>query len=431
MCLLRRFFYLRRGVGQGVRLLQLTGLFLLSLFQGLPTAANAQDGVSLSKPLHARWEYATPQTANLTPAAHQESVYLPLTGGALVSLRASDGDLNWRTELGGEISASPLADERGVYLATETNHAPNDAPPRVTGALRALGRQSGVTLWMRTLPAPIRGGIVSNRTTIFGGASDGRFYALHKQTGEIAWVIQLGSPFLSHPVLHENRLYAGAEDGTLLALDVSSGRIHWRYRTRGPLRTPVAVAPQTVFVGSSDGFGYALSESDGRLRWRVRTGAGVQSVVQTGRGLLVVSLDNFVYLFSFRRGERLWKRQLAGRTAARPLALEDTALFAPLAGDECVVLDLHDGKKVNSLPVGEDNNTAASPVISGGLILVTTRKGLVAFAGPNDEKVEGSAAEPARRRSAQGAGRRLGPGRAGGAGEQLSGARGGDPVADG
>lgn len=358
-------------------------LFLLALwaFPWLPPGVGAQASITLSRPLHTQWQYPTQETVNLTPAVTPEGVFLPLTGGALVSLRASDGKLNWRAEMGGEISASPLADERGVYIASETGVPSGGATaPRATGALRALGRQSGVTLWMRTLQSPIRGALVSNETILFGGASDGRVYAVRKQTGEVIWAVQYNSPFLAHPALRDNRLYIGAEDGTLLALDAGTGRTLWRYRTRGPIRGPLAVANQTVYVGSADAYSYALKESDGRLRWRARAGAGVQSVITTARGLLVVSLDNFVYHLSFRRGERFWKRQLAGRTAARPLALDGSALFAPLAGDECVILDLRDGKKVNSVPVGEDNNTAASPVLAGNLLLLTTRKGLLAFA---------------------------------------------------
>ena len=99
-------------------------------------------------------------------------------------------------------------------------------------------------------------------------------------------------------------------------------------------------------------------------------------------GLLVASLDNFVYLLSLNRGDRLWKRQLAGRLAAEPLTTNDGALFTPLSGDTGVVLDLRDGKQLNSLPIGEDNSTTASPIVAGSMLFVTTRRGLLAFSRP-------------------------------------------------
>jgi hypothetical protein len=44
-----------------------------------------------------------------------------------------------------------------------------------------------------------------------------------------------------------------------------------------------------------------------------------------------------------------------------------------------VVLSLQDGRKINSVYVGEDNNSEADPLVSGGLLLLTTRKGVIAF----------------------------------------------------
>ncbi len=339
----------------------------------------AQDRFSLSKPLKLKWKFETAETLNFAPAAAQNNVYLPLGGGRIISLRLDDGELNWKADLGGYVSAAPDADESGVFVATETPSLPGSKYLQATGALRALGRLSGVGLWMRTLPAPLRGSLVSNDQTLFGGAADGRMYAIKKQTGEIVWVKQFTSPFGSAPVLHENLLFVCDEEGQVLALEQSSGRTVWRYRTRKMLRASPSVSGAFVFLGSADGNVYALETVTGRVRWRARTGAAVQAVQLAGRCLLTTSLDNFVYCLSPQRGTRLWKRQLAGRIVARPLVTEQDVLLSPLAGDETVVLDLQDGKKTNSIPTGEDNNTGASPVLSGNTLLLTTRRGLEAY----------------------------------------------------
>lgn len=356
------------------------------------SAAGRAKGLALSEPLTVRWQYRTERTVNLTPAAEDERVYLPLTAGTLLSLQTESGQLLWKEETGGEFSASPLADEQGVYVATEIGATGESHFPRATGALRALGRKSGITRWMRTLQSPLRGSLAAGEKMLFGGGSDGRVYAFGKERGEIIWMAQFRAPFASQPVLSGGRLYIGSEDGNLYALEQETGRVLWRYQTRGAVRGPVAVAEQTIYFGSADSYVYALRETDGRLKWRARTGAEVQAVAYTPSGLLVASLDNFVYFLSLRRGGRLWKRQLAGRIASQPLASAEAALFAPLAGDACVVLDLKDGKQVNNLPVGEGNNMAASPVVSGEVLLVTTRQGLVAFGGPANSGRNGAPA---------------------------------------
>lgn len=369
-------------------------IYLLALIL-IPFSSRAIEGhFSLSLPLKIRWEFETDRTINLTPATEGNTVYLPLTAGRLLSLNVPDGRLLWKEEMGGEFSAAPLADEGRVYVASESGTTEGRHLPRAKGAIRALANKSGVTLWMRTLQSPLRGSLASNQTTLFGGAADGRVYAFRKTTGEIVWSTQLDTTLAAHPVVNNGRLYIGGGNGVLYTLDQETGKAAWRYRTQGAIRGPVSVAEQTVFFGSADSRVYALREFDGRLRWRSRTGAEVQAVTHTPRGLIVASLDNFVYLLSTRRGDRLWKRQLAGRIASQPLVTEEGALLTPLSGDAGVVLDLRDGKFMNNLPVGEGNNTAASPVLAGRRLLLTTRRGLIAYAPSDAESDVKSQTQP-------------------------------------
>src|SRR5215211_773525 len=101
--------------------------------------AQASTDVLLSQPLTVRWRYESTVTLNLTPAFDNERIYLPLAGGVIVALKAKDGQLYWRAEMGGELSASPVADENAIYVASETIGQPNAS----AGALRALGREGG------------------------------------------------------------------------------------------------------------------------------------------------------------------------------------------------------------------------------------------------------------------------------------------------
>ncbi|HEX9422297.1 MAG TPA: PQQ-binding-like beta-propeller repeat protein [Pyrinomonadaceae bacterium] len=336
--------------------------------------------VDLSQPLTINWRYVSNLTLNLTPAADDQRVYLPLAGGTLVSLSAAGGQLNWRSEMGGELSASPVADQRGVYVASETGKSESGAR-RATGALRALGREGGVTLWMRTLALPLRGVLALGNGKLFAGGSDGKIYAFDSRNGEARWTYDYGASFNSQPVLSDSRLYIGSEDGNLLALDESTGKLLWHYRTRGAVRGPVANGADIVYFGSGDGYVYAVNANSGHLIWRKRTGAGVQAVVRAGDELLVASLDNFVYKFSLS-GARVWKRRLSGRISSQPLITHGAALFMPLSSSAAVVLESRDGRQVNLLPVGEEITTSASPIAVGDVVLLTTEHGLLAFTQP-------------------------------------------------
>jgi len=337
--------------------------------------------VSLSQPLTVRWRYPSSGTLNLTPATDNQRIYLPLAGGLIVSLNVSDGHLYWKSEVGGELSAAPAADDKAVYVASETTAAEAEHRP-ATGALRAVGREAGVTLWLKNLPVPIQGSLAMSDKKIFAGTSNGGFYSFDKSTGDVDWLVQIGSALNCTPSVVRHGVYIGSEDGGLIALDEATGKMRWRFSTHGPVRGPVAVIDEMVYFGSGDGYVYAVGEADGRLHWKTRTGAGVQAVKNVPRGLLVASLDNFVYLLDFQRGQRVWKKQLPGRISAQPVTAADGALFTPLAGAAGVVLALRDGKQVNSLSTGDAINTAASPLIVEDMVLLTTDQGLLAFSQP-------------------------------------------------
>lgn len=353
-------------------------LLFVVAFQGGVAYANVD--VVLSEPLTVRWRYESSVTLNLTPAFDTEKIYLPLAGGVIVALKAKDGQLFWRAEIGGELSASPAADESAIYVASEILDG-GGTPGRSSGALRALGRDGGVTLWLTPLVSPLRGAITLSGEKLFAGGSDGRAYAFDKHTGGVYWSIPCSSQFSGEPTASNGRVYFGSEDGTLLALEEATGKLLWRHKTKGPIRGPVAVSEGTVFFGSGDGYVYAVHADNGRLSWRKRTGAGVEAVLLTGDTLLVASLDNFAYLLNLK-GSMLWKRLLPGRISAQPLAVHEAALFTPLSSSTAIVLALKDGKQVNALPTGEEMTSSANPIVVGDAVFVTTEHGLVAFARP-------------------------------------------------
>src|ERR1700687_3018824 len=199
----------------------------------------AQAQIALSQPLVVKWRYESDRTTNLTPASDKNTVYLPLAEGVLIALNSADGKLIWKAETGGEFSASPAADERSVFVPTQYAETKQG---RVHGTLRALSKSTGVTLWMRTLPAPLAGSLVAGPSALFAGSADGRVYAFDKRTGLTLWINQYGEEFSSQPALAGHFVYLGSEGGTLLALDQATGALVWQYRARARIPGPIAIA---------------------------------------------------------------------------------------------------------------------------------------------------------------------------------------------
>ena len=362
----------------------LCSLLVLGLFVAV---AGAEDGpVSLSRPLVVRWSYDTRQLTSQTPAAFADVLYVPLTGGVVAAVRPQDGQLLWRSETGGEFSASPAADERGVYVGSELSAEGRDASSMYTkGVVRALSRTSGVALWTRTVPNPLEGALVVGDGLLLGASADGRIYALDKMTGAPAWIIKTEHSFRTAPSMAEGGLILASADGYLLVVAPKTGTIVRRYQTGSAQAAPFSAAGKTIYTGSPDGYVTALRDAGGRLEtiWRRRAGTSVQSLTSTPAGLLVASRDNFVYFLSHRNGDRLWKKQMPGRVVGAPVVSADSALFALLGGEVCVALSLADGKQVNTLALGEGNSASTPPQLVGPLVIVPTRNGLIAFA-PSD-----------------------------------------------
>jgi outer membrane protein assembly factor BamB len=351
----------------------------LSFYAVSPRASAASEsGPSLSRPLKPAWSFSSDEMLGLSPALYGQSLYAPLAGGKIVSIGLPDGNLRWKTDVGGEISATPAADEEGIYVATEVSTNPRVRGAKARGFLRLLSPESGVTVWVRQLEAPVRGSLAVSDGVLYAASREGCLYAVEGKTGEIKWVHQNGSPFNSQPLAAGDLILIADEMGNVLALERSAGQLLWSYRTRPPLRSQPVVRDAIVYIGANEGV-HALDLMTGKLLWRARTGGGVLGLVGDESGVVATALDNFVYKYSAADGKKLWKRRLSGRVTARPLVTPDGVLVSPLSGDEALILSPANGKKINSIEVGEDGNTAASPLLSGGLVVLSTRSGLFAY----------------------------------------------------
>lgn len=341
---------------------------------------------SLIRPLTVEWKSTFSDLSHSSPINFLDTVYQARANGDMFALQADSGRLIWRSEVGGQISIPPIADAGALYVASASAPVHTSSHPNSSaGVVRALGRLSGLTIWVRQTPSPFRGSIELNEKALFGGTADGRLYAFEKETGELIWgPQQLLSP-VSQLVLCNNRLIVGLESGFLLWLEQETGRTIWRYRTPTSPAAVAAFPSGIIFFGSTDGKLYAVAESAGGIRrlWHKRAGTGVQTISLSETGLLVTTSDNFVLFFSPKTGKRIWKRQLPGRLAGQPLVTSEGALFALVGEDACIALSLRDGRQINTIPLGEDNEVVAAPALAQQTLLIPTRKGLLAFKESN------------------------------------------------
>lgn len=357
-------------------------VILLLLGLGLTAPAQAMRP-TLEQPLTVRWRYASDATINLTPAVRDERIYLPLARGELLALDAANGGLLWKNDTGGEISCTPETDNTAVFVAAATGelsaaHGLPETAPK--GSIRAVSRTTGLTLWTRSLPTPLYGLLVANEQAVFGVAANGAIYALAKTTGEMLWTSQLPATLTSDLTISQQRLYIGSKEGWLMALDAATGRLQWKVQLRGVVRGHIWAASGTVYAATDSGQIVALNETGGGLRWEAQAGPSVQALAVNETGVYAASFDNSLYVLNLAKGKRLWRKQLGSRVAGAPLAVPEGVLLTSMIGNVATVLHPRDGKIVNTINLEDDGSTAAAPVFVRDVILITGRKGLLAFA---------------------------------------------------
>ncbi len=361
-------------------LLSVATAFAAVLPLARPPAVGAQH-LLLDRPLTLRWSYPSEAISSVAPLEGVDAIYLPLVGGEIVSLRKSDGQLIWKTEVGGDVLLTPPSDAERLYVASRAQNGDGLSKEPVF-FLRSISRSSGVILWFDTLPGRIQHAYQSLSPPGLVATLDDIALGVEKKSGAVKWSAQLPARIAAPPVFYGNRLYLPLINGELFILKIEDGKPFRRYRTRGQAVSLSLAEDGMIYSATSDGYVSSLTEMEGSLTpvWRKRVGGEIQSMNLAADGLLIVSSDSSVTFIKRQNGKRLWKRRLPDRLATQPVLHEGYALFAPLAEDTCVVLSLRDGRQVNTINLGANNSVVAPPVVADDYLLIPTKTGLLAFA---------------------------------------------------
>ncbi|MFB6309293.1 MAG: PQQ-binding-like beta-propeller repeat protein, partial [Haloarculaceae archaeon] len=223
-----------------------SGYLYGALFFGIPTplvARNAETG-------ELAWKQQVDGPTMHQPTIHENTLYASVFRAEDTNVKKSavhaidlvSGDERWSTRLDdGRYVSSPAVDGDGVYVAdAETD----------TGAVRALSREGGESVWRKTFTAVQKSGDVDPV------AADGRVYvpgrrllALDAATGEVVWSNDDSRVRFATSVERDGDRLLVTTD-TLVTVDPASGKIVEAVDTPDGIRNAVA-GPDRVF-GSDD-----------------------------------------------------------------------------------------------------------------------------------------------------------------------------------
>ena len=231
------------------------------------------------------------------PLADERVLYLgsgseqPGGQGRIAALRASDGQVIWRSALQAGAVVPLVASGNAVFVEA-LSPATDAVPPYQPDAIEALRASDGALLWK--VPetsgawATLGNGVLYLTPIIQGATPSQTTYllvALDTSTGKLLWQITLPRPqsyyqaaVLSNGVLfmtpQQTTLHGSTPATALLAVRASNGQVLWQATTPGLARgSPVVVADGAVCYLADAPFSpasgiVALHTQDGSLSWQ-------------------------------------------------------------------------------------------------------------------------------------------------------------------
>jgi len=259
-------------------------------------AVNAEDGAK-------EWDYPTPDSVSSSPSVAGGVVYVGSDGGDIYALDASGGSfvsdpLFWWSDTG----SSPTLADGNVYV--------------VSDELYALDASDGTVEWRSEVGGEASPVVADG--TIYTSTDQG-VYALDSSDGEVLWKFETemsSLPFPS-PTVADGTVYIGDHGGTLeregnfYAIDASDGTEEWSVETAGSVGATATVADGTVYVGDGVGGVYALDAQTGEERWKYELrGWDVPlspSSPTVAGGTVYMGSDKYLHALDAETGEELWR----------------------------------------------------------------------------------------------------------------------------
>jgi outer membrane protein assembly factor BamB len=355
----------------------------------------AAQGTSDDGSLQECWKLVTDQTGNTKIASDNDYHIFYTSKGNLQSIQLSDGNIQWKTELGGEVVSNILYDDGKIFVMTKLELA------RISGSLagsldgyneftiRAISSQTGLTVWQHKIK-------LNHRDTDLGPVdlvvtekflnvvfNVGEIYLLVKSSGEIDKNIKLESGFTSRPAVFADRIFIG--DKSENRLQYISDGINQKIEGLDFKNTAKVIYLSTrenktnLFIADEFGTVACYNLESKKMLWKMRTGAEIIGMTEENGYLLVSSNDNFVYSLSQSNGNINWKKRLSGRSEFALSPDKSLLYLASLNSDLLTVTKSDKGKTISQIILLDEEYFVSRPLLVKDFVVVPTNFGFAVY----------------------------------------------------
>lgn len=262
-----------------------------------------------------------------TPAIANGTAYISAYDGAVSALDVDTGVIEWQTQLGAAVGASPTYFDGRLYVAVEHSDP--------SGSVAVLNAGTGaLDAWdQRPTDHPHSTvAIDSAHNQLVLGSNDGYCYAWEFPFDERRWKYDTDGDIKTAIGVIDGTAIVPSWAGTVTGIDMSSGTRHWEFQADDKLMCAPAIHDGTAYIGSHDESIYAINTTTGNLMWETQTGGWVTgNAVATPNHLLVGSYDSHLYALDRADGSIVWSFEARGEVTSAPAITSDAIYFTERA----------------------------------------------------------------------------------------------------
>ena len=298
-------------------------------------------------------------------------------GGRIRLVSADTLDTVWSTEVGGEVVSNVLGSGDSLYVVVNTA---SDEP---RSRLRVLSIETGLiksTYELASSSSFLLSSAGEAVVIVPAGKAPAVFSAGTRSQPGIFETWTADDSFL---FADKDRVLVASSNGRVRIVSLITGSIVAEtLGSKGKAATALLTAGGRSVVGTGRGDIRAESIDTSGRSWAFKTGGAIVFLESFDGKILAASNDNFLYLFSEDSGRVIWRSRLPGRPSTGALLQNTTAAIAVLGEERLLLIDLANGKVLNSvgLEAGEEVQPGGIFEGEGGSLLLHTTRGIRAFA---------------------------------------------------
>jgi eukaryotic-like serine/threonine-protein kinase len=224
---------------------------------------------------------------------------------------------------------------------------------------------------------------------LYFGAANRNVYCIRPENGELVWKFTADGMIMeSMPRVCDGVLYIASHDHNLYALSAKDGRLVWKFETRDKITSTPVTDGGKVLIGSADQNLYCIDRKTGGLVWKFATQGWVNSTpLVVGDRIFFGSYDHFIYCIEISKGRLVWKLETQGEIFnTNPFAFLKGVIYAPSMDGFTRAIAADTGRLLWKTKLA-NYGMGSAPIIHGGMLLQSTRDGVIYAMQLNGEVV--------------------------------------------